>query len=483
MTWYRDGSINLTAGSNVVTGIGTSWINLVLAGEGLDAPDGRVYEIAEVINNSQLVLTSNYLGATTAEAAYQIIPNASMTKVLTRRVSDLLSRYETELPQALAGKVDVVQGKGLSSNDFTDAERVKLAGADNRANHTGAQPLSSISDAGTAAARNVQTSQRDADRNHVMTPGAFGWGISPGTQDGEVGTVLDASTVDDMGQWVSGAQRYAGTGPGQYGHVLRMGGGKNGTNGGWFADLAVTTNGGIAVRTNTNSGTWSPWVNVMDRSAQSGVQPLSSISGLEAASSDQVLHAIAMSKTFASVPTENQGPMIVVTQPHLRFMVWDGTKYVRAPWHMPGVLFFSHAPAANVTHGIQVRADVTYNKVDHPDLAEILGVAGSTFILPEGRARVLRAADNGRGIDSALVNGYLQEDAIRDITGFFNASSYAGNANGAFLKAGSGGATSDGGTSATTNLDFNFNFSASRVVPTAAENRVKSLAATLYITR
>lgn len=388
-----------------------------------------------------------------------------------------------KLQAQASAKVDKDGAKVLSDNNFTNAERVKLAGSDNRANHTGTQPLSTISDAGTAAAHDVQVSQRDADRSHVMMPGAFGWGISPGTQDGDVGAVLGVSTLDDMDQWVSGVQRYSGTGPGAYGHVLRMGGGKNGANGGWFVDLAVTTNGGIAVRINTNSGTWGPWVNVMDRSAQSGQQTLSTISGLEAATSDQVLHAIAMSKTFAAVPAENQGPMVVVTQPHLRFMVWDGAKYVRSPWHRPGVLFHSHAPAANVTHGIQVRADVTYNKVDHPDLAEILGVAGSTFILPEGRARVLRAADNGRGIDSALVNGYLQEDAIRDITGSFNASSYAGNANGAFLKAGSGGATSDGGTSATTNLDFNFNFSASRVVPTAAENRVKSLAATLYITR
>ncbi|WP_054073918.1 pyocin knob domain-containing protein [Comamonas testosteroni] len=127
MTWYRDGSINLTAGSNAVMGTGTAWLNLVLAGEGLDAPDGRVYEVAEVVSNSHLRLTNNYLGATAAGAAYQIIPNASMTKVLTRRVSDLLSRYETELPQALAAKVDVVQGKGLSSNDYTNDERAKLA--------------------------------------------------------------------------------------------------------------------------------------------------------------------------------------------------------------------------------------------------------------------------------------------------------------------------------------------------------------------
>ncbi len=381
------------------------------------------------------------------------------------------------------GKVDKVEGMGLSSNNFTNAERVKLAGSDNRANHTGTQPLSTISDAGTAAAHDVQVSQRDADRSHVMMPGAFGWGISPAIADGDMGVSLGVATMDDMSHWVSGAQRYmSDDAPGVYGHVLRMGGGKNGVNGGGFADLAISTGGRVSVRINTNDGVWSDWVNVMDRSAQSGVQPLGSISGLEAATSEQVLHAIAMSKTFAAVPAENQGAMIVVTQPHLRFMVWDGAKYARAPWHRPGVLFHSHAPAANVTHGIQVRADVTYNKADHPDLAEILGVSGSTFILPEGRARVLRAADNGRGIDAALVNGYLQEDAIRDISGSLRVSSYAGVASGAFVRYDVGGPTSDGGTG-TTNLDTTFTFAASRVVPTASENRVKSLAATLYITR
>ena len=193
--------------------------------------------------------------------------------------------------------------------------------------------------------------------------------------------------------------------------------------------------------------------------------------------------AIAFASTFTAVPATNKGPMVVVTQPHLRFMVWNGTKYVRAPWHMPGVLFFSHAPAANVTHGIQVRADVTYNKADYPDLAEILGVSGSTFVLPEGRARVLRAADNGRGIDPSLVNGYLQEDAIRNITGsmgFINiypvrdtAGAFGGNETGAYQS--SAASSASGYTE--------LNFDASRQVPTASENRVKSLSATLYITK
>lgn len=202
--------------------------------------------------------------------------------------------------------------------------------------------------------------------------------------------------------------------------------------------------------------------------------------------------AIAFASTFTAVPATNQGPMVVVTKPHLRFMVWNGTKYVRAPWHAPGVLFFSHAPAASVTHGIQVRADVTYNTADQPDLAEMLGVVGPTFILPEGRARVLRAADNGSGIDTALVNGYLQEDAGRNLTGGYYMSDSPGSgawgstgaANGAFASLASVAGRANFQTVAgAVSPDYGLSLDASRQWPTASEFRVKSLTATLYITK
>jgi len=199
-----------------------------------------------------------------------------------------------------------------------------------------------------------------------------------------------------------------------------------------------------------------------------------------------------MAETFAAVPMTFKSWVIFVTQPHFRSFVWNGTKYVRAPWDRPGVLFFSHAPAANVTHGIQVRADVTYNKADHPDLAEILGVSGSTFILPEGRARVLRAADNGRGIDAALVNGYLQEDAGRNLFGSYYMSAQAGGvawgstglASGAFASLGSAtGRSNAQGVAPDVDAPYGITLDASRQWPTANEFRVKSLTATLYITR
>ena len=43
---------------------------------------------------------------------------------------------DAELEQGLSGKVDKIEGKGLSTNDYTDTEKNKLAGIDTGANKT-----------------------------------------------------------------------------------------------------------------------------------------------------------------------------------------------------------------------------------------------------------------------------------------------------------------------------------------------------------
>ena len=60
-----------------------------------------------------------------------------------------------------ADKVDKVSGKGLSTNDYTTAEKNKLAGIDAGANnytHPAMHPVSMITGAGTAATKNTGTS-------------------------------------------------------------------------------------------------------------------------------------------------------------------------------------------------------------------------------------------------------------------------------------------------------------------------------------
>ena len=153
-----------------------------------------------------------------------------------------------------------------------------------------------------------------------------------------------------------------------------------------------------------------------DRTTHTGAQSISTVEGLQDALNlkaeiSVVGQAIAMASTFTTVPTTFQAWVIAVTQPHFRMMQWNGTKYIRAPWHQPGTL--RHAYRGLRPGELQVRGDVTLNKSDFPDLAEYLGVTGSTFVLDEARAEFIRNADSGRGKDTGRTIGSYQEQSIQ----------------------------------------------------------------------
>ena len=129
--------------------------------------------------------------------------------------------------------------------------------------------------------------------------------------------------------------------------------------------------------------------------AQAAAQTATNIAGgMEA--------AIAMAQTFTSVPSTFQAWEIIVTQPHLRKMIWNSTqgKYVRAPWHQPCQLFYSYDNPVSIPGALPVRSDASWNQADFPDVIERLGLSGTgTFTLAEARGEFLRVLDNGRGVD------------------------------------------------------------------------------------
>ena len=111
------------------------------------------------------------------------------------------------------------------------------------------------------------------------------------------------------------------------------------------------------------------------------------------------------------------------------------------------------------------------------------GDGRSTFNLPDLRGEFIRGWDDGRGIDRGRALGSAQGDAIRNITGSIDTGSNSGHQ--LFDIATATGAlsisqrqwktwtsdTRDGG-----NNPSAFDFDASRVVPTAAENRPRNIA-------
>ena len=111
------------------------------------------------------------------------------------------------------------------------------------------------------------------------------------------------------------------------------------------------------------------------------------------------------------------------------------------------------------------------------------GDGSTTFNLPDLRGEFIRGWDDGRGIDRGRVLGSAQGDAIRNITGSIDTGSHNGQQ--LFDEATATGAlaisrrqwkkwTGDSGDGG--NNPAAFDFDASRVVPTAAENRPRNIA-------
>ena len=111
------------------------------------------------------------------------------------------------------------------------------------------------------------------------------------------------------------------------------------------------------------------------------------------------------------------------------------------------------------------------------------GDGRSTFNLPDLRGEFIRGWDDGRGIDRGRALGSAQGDAIRNITGSIDTGSHNGQQ--LFDEATATGAlaisrkqwkkwTGDSGDGG--NNPAAFDFDASRVVPTASENRPRNIA-------
>jgi hypothetical protein len=126
MPWYRDGTISVTLNSSTVTGAATRWISQARVGDGLIGPDGRVYEVVNIASDTSLKIDPPYKSATAAAQPYAISPIQGYVRTL----ADQAARILNEVGPTLNGKVDKVEGMGLSANDYTTTEKQKLAGVD-----------------------------------------------------------------------------------------------------------------------------------------------------------------------------------------------------------------------------------------------------------------------------------------------------------------------------------------------------------------
>jgi len=184
MPWHRTGSVQVNQNSNVVAGTDTLFAQNVRVGDGFVGPDGRMYEVLNVPDDNTLSIYPAYEGISTNSTAYGVIPVQGYVKQAADRLNEIVRQYGDALAvlgdeeklaliislaesmteaaldftsqdtlakqqtyleidrvdntadvdkpvstagqQALDTKVDKVEGKGLSTNDFVNALKAKL---------------------------------------------------------------------------------------------------------------------------------------------------------------------------------------------------------------------------------------------------------------------------------------------------------------------------------------------------------------------
>ncbi|ETS32991.1 Phage tail-collar fiber protein [Photorhabdus khanii NC19] len=163
-------------------------------------------------------------------------------------------------------------------------------------------------------------------------------------------------------------------------------------------------------------------------------------------------------------------------QLHTRFLNANGTVEQKMTMGIPIGATIEWHSAAPIPAGYEPNEGRSFRAADYPELAKIF----PDLKLPDDRGLFKRGLDRGRGLDSGRSLGSVQGDAIRNITGSLgNPTIESGsNASGAFsyrYKAGGRAAGAGGGV-------ISWTFDASRVVPTANENRPVNKSV-IYITR
>lgn len=102
--WAKNGSVTLTKGSNVVTGKGTTFSQLAEISDGFISHDGQLYEVVNIVSDTQLTLGENYKGDSGGNLAYAILPLRGGFNRATLEFQKILSEFGNILSAGLTIK-------------------------------------------------------------------------------------------------------------------------------------------------------------------------------------------------------------------------------------------------------------------------------------------------------------------------------------------------------------------------------------------
>jgi len=132
LEWYRVGTVNITQGSNIITGTGTQWETIGLkVGDMFTVNGAQWYEIVSIESNTVLTLYGLFQEASGNAQNYAIIRNfaATLNAELAARVALLVNKYENLLDSLSKDTVGLGNVDNTSDADKSVASAAKLTTA------------------------------------------------------------------------------------------------------------------------------------------------------------------------------------------------------------------------------------------------------------------------------------------------------------------------------------------------------------------
>lgn len=148
--WYRTGTITLTQGSALVTGVGTTFFTSVRAGDMLIGPIMDMYEITDVISDGQMRIDRNYEGVSYTGTDWSVAPTAAQLKQLAKQITELIAIYQ-DIPQVA---VDAAASAASAATAATQAVSAATSAASSK---TSAASSESAATASASAAASSET--------------------------------------------------------------------------------------------------------------------------------------------------------------------------------------------------------------------------------------------------------------------------------------------------------------------------------------
>ncbi|OOV90952.1 hypothetical protein MF6396_26920 [Pseudomonas sp. MF6396] len=97
MPWYREGTVAIVAGQTTVTGTGTNFAANSRVGDALQGPDGRWYEVTNIVSGTVLSIYPAYQGATIAAGTYGLAPMQGYVKEAADRLRQIVEQFGSTL--------------------------------------------------------------------------------------------------------------------------------------------------------------------------------------------------------------------------------------------------------------------------------------------------------------------------------------------------------------------------------------------------